>query len=170
MVLAASPAAIQAVSVFQRRDGDHPHGGGGGGGGHGHAAAAPSSGYSEPSGGYSAPSTGYSEPSSSYGGGGHTGYGGYEPALPDLTPIIVGILVLTGLSLLFPTYVSLTTVRRKREAGEEGKTRGGSRKEEDEDWGVIWTKKPNTTSKSPKSPNTHTYTHTNHHNTTHTCT
>jgi hypothetical protein len=32
----------------------------------------------------------------------------------------VGILVLTGLSLLFPTFVSLATVRRKRHA-EDGK-------------------------------------------------
>merc|ERR1712203_401747 len=31
-----------------------------------------------------------------------------------------GILVLTGLSLLFPTFVSLATVRRKRPAEDEG--------------------------------------------------
>jgi len=44
--------------------------------------------------------------------------------LPDLTPIIVGILVLTGLSLLFPTFVSLSTVngRRKRSAEDDTTT------------------------------------------------
>merc|ERR1711963_659781 len=67
----------------------------------------------EPSSGYGAPSPSYSEPADSYG----VSYGGYEEeSLPDLTPIIVGILVLTGLSLLFPTFVSLTSVRRKRDA------------------------------------------------------
>ena len=34
----------------------------------------------------------------------------------DLSPIIIGVLVLTGLSLLFPTYVSLATSRRRRSA------------------------------------------------------
>jgi hypothetical protein len=34
----------------------------------------------------------------------------------DLTSIIIPILALIGLSLLFPTYVSLTTVRKKRSA------------------------------------------------------
>merc|ERR1711892_1205999 len=58
----------------------------------------------------SAPASGYGAPAPSY--------GAPEPSYeePDLTPIIIGILVLTGLSLLFPTYVTLTAVRRKREA------------------------------------------------------
>ena len=74
---------------------------------------APSPSYSEPAASYGAPETGYGAPSDSYG----VSYGGYEEeSLPDLTPIIVGILVLTGLSLLFPTFVSLTSVRRKRDA------------------------------------------------------
>merc|ERR1711878_161144 len=61
---------------------------------------------------YSEPETGYGAPAPSY---------GYEEEpLPDLTPIIVGILVLTGLSLLFPTFVSLSTVRRKRHAEDDG--------------------------------------------------
>ena len=34
----------------------------------------------------------------------------------DLTTIIIPLLALLGLFLLFPTYVTLTTVRRKREA------------------------------------------------------
>ena len=52
----------------------------------------------------------------------------YEAAAaPDLTPIIIGILVLTGLSLLFPTYVTISGTGRKRRSvvdgvvyGEEG--------------------------------------------------
>ena len=36
----------------------------------------------------------------------------------DLTSIILPILALIGLSLLFPTYVSLTTVRKRRSADE----------------------------------------------------
>merc|ERR1712180_314687 len=38
----------------------------------------------------------------------------------DLTTLIIPLLALVGLFLLFPTYVTLTSVRRKREAGEEG--------------------------------------------------
>merc|ERR1712008_388553 len=68
--------------------------------------------YEEPAASYGAPAPTYEEPAPSY---------GYEEEpLPDLTPIIVGILVLTGLSLLFPTFVSLATVRRKRHAEDEG--------------------------------------------------
>ena len=40
-----------------------------------------------------------------------------EETLPDLTPRIIGILIVTGLSILFPSFVSLTSVRRKREVG-----------------------------------------------------
>merc|ERR1712008_576360 len=68
--------------------------------------------YEEPAASYGAPAPTYEEPAPRY---------GYEEEpLPDLTPIIVGILVLTGLSLLFPTFVSLATVRRKRHAEDEG--------------------------------------------------
>merc|ERR1712027_170788 len=42
-------------------------------------------------------------------------YGAAETGL-DLTTIIIPLLALLGLFLLFPTYVTLTTVRRKREA------------------------------------------------------
>merc|ERR1712073_191216 len=38
----------------------------------------------------------------------------------DLTTIIIPLLALLGLFLLFPTYVTLTNVRRKREAVESG--------------------------------------------------
>ncbi len=79
------------------------------------AAPAPSYGAPEPSYGapepsYGAPSTGYGTPS--------TGYGEPEGGL-DLTSILIPLLALLGLSLLFPTYVSLTSVRRRRDAGEE---------------------------------------------------
>lgn len=67
---------------------------------------------------YGSPSTGYADPAPSYGGV-STGYAATEETLPDFTPIIIGLLVLTGLSLLFPTYVSLSSVRRKRETDED---------------------------------------------------
>lgn len=70
---------------------------------------APASSYESPAPSYSAPSPSYSSPS--------TGYG--EEAGIDLTSIIIPLLALIGLSLLFPTFVTLTTVRKKREAGEE---------------------------------------------------
>ena len=61
---------------------------------------------------YDTPSTSYDEPS-------------YEPSyetsynpLPDITPIIVGILALLGLSMLFPNNVRINNVRRKRSAAE----------------------------------------------------
>jgi len=68
------------------------------------APAAPS--YSAPEASYGAPSTGYGDP-----------YAEEEAGL-DLTSIIIPLLALVGLSLLFPTYVSLTTVRKRREAGD----------------------------------------------------
>merc|ERR1712060_314688 len=85
-----------AEDVITKRDGAHAHE---------HADS-----------GYGAPPATYEEPAASYGAPAPT----YEEPLPDLTPIIVGILVLTGLSLLFPTFVSLATVRRKRHAEDEG--------------------------------------------------
>lgn len=108
---------------LQKRDGgggghDHGHGGGGG---HdtGSSYSAPATSYEEPAASYGAPAPQYGAPSDSYGTS-QPSYGGYEEeALPDLTPIIIGILVLTGLSLLFPTFVSLSTVRRKRHAEDD---------------------------------------------------
>ena len=118
-----------------------------GAGGHGHdhahapAAPAPSSGYSAPAASYSAPAASYGAPAATYGAPAPSyeepapSYGAPAPAygapvayeeeqpgfFPDVTFIIVGILIVIGLSLLFPTYVSLTTVRRKRDVA-EGKT------------------------------------------------
>ena len=105
--------AEEAVSVLQKRDGAHAHEHTDSGYG------APPATYEEPAASYGAPAPTYEEPASGYGAPAPS-YGYEEEPLPDLTPIIVGILVLTGLSLLFPTFVSLATVRRKRHA-EDGK-------------------------------------------------
>ena len=110
--LCLATAHSAAVEQLQKRDGAHAHD-------HGSDAGygAPPASYEPPAAEYGAPATTYEQPADSYG----VSYGGYEEeTLPDLTPIIVGILVLTGLSLLFPTFVSLTSVRRKRHA-EDGK-------------------------------------------------
>ena len=49
-------------------------------------------------------------------------YSGVSSTEPDIAPILIGILVVTGLAILFPSYVTLTTVRRKRSAqGVQGK-------------------------------------------------
>lgn len=76
--------------------------------------------------GYGAPepSSGYEEPVSEYGG-----YEATAGGAPDITPILIGILVITGLALLFPSYVTLTDIRRKRSvpgAGVHGKCRVSS--------------------------------------------
>merc|ERR1711935_746554 len=97
--LASASAFKIAEDVLLKRDGAHAHE---------HADAS-----------YGAPAPTYEEPASGYGAPAPS-YGYEEEPLPDLTPIIVGILVLTGLSLLFPTFVSLATVRRKRHAEDEG--------------------------------------------------
>eukprot|EP00095_Tigriopus_kingsejongensis_P012231 snap_masked-scaffold87_size395581-processed-gene-0.7 protein:Tk12231 transcript:snap_masked-scaffold87_size395581-processed-gene-0.7-mRNA-1 annotation:"hypothetical protein DAPPUDRAFT_309288" len=79
------------------------------------APAAPSYGAPEPS--YSAPSPSYGSPAEpSYHA---TGYGD-EPSGGgfDLTALIIPLLALIGLSLLFPTFVSLTTVRKRRAVDE----------------------------------------------------
>merc|ERR1712113_113754 len=59
--------------------------------------------------GYGAPQEeSYGASAPSYGAAAETGL--------DLTTIIIPLLALLGLFLLFPTYVTLTSVRRKREA------------------------------------------------------
>jgi len=90
------------------------------------APEAPASSYSAPATSYNAPATTYSAPAATYGAPAPS-YGApvvyeEESRFPDITFIIVGILIITGLALLFPTYVSLSTVRRKRDAPEEGKS------------------------------------------------
>ena len=117
-----------------------------GGSSHSHSApAAPSSGYSAPESSYGAPAPSYSAPAPSYQpsyeapqesygapqesyGPPSTGYetpsygtpsSGYGEAAAgglDLTSILIPILALLGLSLLFPTFVTINGTRRKREA------------------------------------------------------
>ena len=136
----ARPDAVYATSV--NRDGQGGHGGGGhssgGGGGSSYGApqapsysalapsySAPAPSYSAPAPApsYNAPEPSYAAPEQSYGapepsyGAPSTGYGEPEKGL-DLTSILIPLLALLGLSLLFPTYVSLTSVRRKRDASE----------------------------------------------------
>lgn len=85
--------------------------------------SAPAPSYSAPAPSYSAPAPSYSEPSYS---APSTGYGApsyEEEAGLDLTSIIIPLLALVGLSLLFPTYVSLTTVRKRRSVDGQGKLR-----------------------------------------------
>ena len=105
--------AEEAVSVLQKRDGAHAHEHTDSGYG------APPATYEEPAASYGAPAPTYEEPASGYGAPAPS-YGYEEEPLPDLTPIIVVIRVLTRLSLLCPTFVSLATVGRKRHA-EDGK-------------------------------------------------
>ena len=76
--------------------------------------SAPAESYDAPEESYGAPSPSYGAPSPSYGA---PSYGAAAPAF-DLKLIIIPIIALIGLFLLFPTYVSLTTVRRKRDAEE----------------------------------------------------
>ena len=83
-----------------------------------------------PSSGYSQPSSGYSQPSSSYGGGGSAaGYGsggydvgGYDDGGFDLSVIIIPLLIILGLSLLFPTITSVAVSGRRKREAEYGKT------------------------------------------------
>merc|ERR1712088_478181 len=102
-------SAVDAYSVLQKRDGAHAHE-------HAHAAA-PAASYGAPAASYDAPAASYGEPAPSYGEPAPS-YGAAEADLPDLTPIIIGILALVGLSLLFPTFVSVSA-RKKRSAAED---------------------------------------------------
>jgi hypothetical protein len=127
----AEAAKLQQESILKRDGAGHDHA---------HAAPAPvSSGYAAPAASYGAPAASYGAPAPSYGApapsyeepapaygapapsyGAPVAYEEEQPGFfPDVTFIIVGILIVIGLSLLFPTYVSLTTVRRKRDVAEE---------------------------------------------------
>lgn len=64
---------------------------------------------------YGAPAESYGAPVESYGASAPS-YGAAAETGLDLTTIIIPLLALLGLFLLFPTYVTLTSVRRKREA------------------------------------------------------
>merc|ERR1712170_157998 len=83
-----------------------------------YSAPAPSYGAPEPS--YGAPEPSYGAPEASYGAPSY-GYGTEEASAGlDLTSILIPILALLGLSLLFPTFVTINgTGRRKRDVMDE---------------------------------------------------
>merc|ERR1712018_915025 len=109
-------SVADAYSIIQKRDGAHAHE-------HAHEPA-PADGYAEPAASYGAPAASYGAPAASYDepaasyGEPAPSYVAEEAALPDLTPIIIGILALVGLSLLFPTFVDVSS-RKKRSAAED---------------------------------------------------
>jgi len=114
-----------------RRDGahGHSHGGQAAPSASGYAApASPSAGYSAaaPASGYeaAAPAQGYDAPSSGYGAAdaasydyGTSSYGAEEEPF-NISTLIIPLLIIAGLSLLFPT-ITTVSVRKKRHA--EGK-------------------------------------------------
>jgi len=112
-VLAALTLALAITNV--KADGAHSHD---------HAPAHDSYGppepsYEAPTDSYGAPAPSYGAPAPSYSAPSYEPYEVYEEEpLPDLTPIVVAILTLIGLSLLFPTFVQLEDVggRKKRSA------------------------------------------------------
>merc|ERR1712029_903106 len=119
-VTADDVSAVYADTLYRRDGGSHSHSSSGGGA---YGAPEPSYGAPEPS--YSAPSPSYGSPEPSYGAP-EPSYGapsyGYEEAGAglDLTSILIPILALLGLSLLFPTFVTINgTGRRKRETRDE---------------------------------------------------
>merc|ERR1711976_650549 len=106
-VLAAITLALAITNV--KADGAHNHD---------HAPVARDS-YGPPEPIYEAPAESYGAPAPSYSAPSYEPYEVYEEEpLPDLTPIVVAILTLIGLSLLFPTFVQLEDVqgRKKRSA------------------------------------------------------
>ena len=97
-----------------------------------YSAPAPSYSAPAPAQSYGAPEQSYSAPSQSYGADTGSSYGatsGYgDQGGIDLKALLIPLLALLGLSLLFPTYVSLTSVngtgRKKRSLdGTEGESR-----------------------------------------------
>merc|ERR1712038_1187018 len=137
LALAALAASVSAEDIdaiypnaLYRRDGggSHSHSSSSSSSSYGapepsYSAPAPSYGAPEPS--YSAPAPSYSAPAPSYGAP-EASYGapsyGYEEASAglDLTLILIPILALLGLSLLFPTFVTINgTGRRKRDVMDE---------------------------------------------------
>lgn len=90
--LCLATAHSAAVDKLQKRDGAHAH----------DHAADRDAGYGAPPASYEPPAAEYSAPATSYGS---SGVGYEEEALPDLTPILVAMLTLAGLSLLFPQIV-----------------------------------------------------------------
>merc|ERR1712064_83906 len=130
LALAALAASVSAEDIdaiypnaLYRRDG---------GGSHSHSSSSSFSSYGAPEPSYSAPAPSYGAPEPSYGapepsyGAPEASYGapsyGYEEASAglDLTSILIPILALLGLSLLFPTFVTINgTGRRERDVMDE---------------------------------------------------
>merc|ERR1712064_70955 len=116
LALAALAASVSAEDIdaiypnaLYRRDG---------GGSHSHSSSSSSSSYGAPEPSYSAPAPSYGAPEPSYCAPSY----GYEEASAglDLTSILIPILALLGLSLLFPTFVTINgTGRRKRDVMDE---------------------------------------------------
>merc|ERR1712088_1129962 len=95
--LVMTAGAAHGAHVLTRRDGAHAH-----------PAPAPADGYGEPPATYGAPAPSYEEPSYS-----PPAYESYDP-VPyeeeggfDLATLIITILVIVGLSLLFPVTVNV---------------------------------------------------------------
>ena len=119
----ASVGVAQGAHVLVRRDGDHGHASG-------YAApapAAPAQTYQaaapEPS--YAAPADSYAEPASAAGyEAPYSGYGALEDeAAPfDISTLIIPLLVIFGLSLLFPTITEVAVNRKRRHAVDGKKT------------------------------------------------
>merc|ERR1711990_509380 len=128
VVVAEDIASIYPSTLYKRDGGSHSH------------APAPSSGYSAPESSYAAPAPSYSAPAPSYQpsyeapqesyGAPSAGYETPSYGTPsssygeasgglDLTSILIPILALLGLSLLFPTFVTINGTRRKREASDD---------------------------------------------------
>jgi len=125
LAFAAAVGMTDAAEILSKRDGA---------GGHHHEPAsgygAPSSGYDAPASGYGAPASGYDAPASgygapaagydapasgydaptapSYGGDGDVGFKGFNPLF-----FLLPILILVGLSLLFPTITTVSTRKRR---------------------------------------------------------
>merc|ERR1712198_478396 len=133
LALAALAAYVSAEEIdaiypnaLYRRDGggSHSHGSSSSSGSSygapepSYSAPAPSYGAPEPS--YGAPEPSYGAPEASYGAPSY-GYGTEEASAGlDLTSILIPILALLGLSLLFPTFVTINgTGRRKRDVMDE---------------------------------------------------
>ena len=109
--LVLTAGAAHSAHVITRRDGDHAH------------AAAPAAGYAAadpPAPAYGAPEPAYAEPAYA---APQTGYGvsyAEEEAPFDISTLIIPILVIAGLSLLFPTIINVeanAAGRKRRDIG-----------------------------------------------------
>ena len=149
LVVASAVGLSEAATLLQKRDGSHGHshaaapssgydtpdtGYGAPDTGYG----APDTGYGAPDTGYGAPDTGYGAPDTGYGapatgyGAPDTGYGapsygggGGKFNLDILGPLlwpIMAALLFVGLSLLFPTIISVdNSLGRKKRSLDQGK-------------------------------------------------